>query len=94
MWYLQDEGLPARRLENRRWTLVKEQYITCPHCGGDVPAMNRLGRKPLGIGVKIICDTLQDCQDITLAAEKLCCSRGYIYKVLGEQGLKPRDVIE
>ena len=74
--------------------MVKEQHITCPYCGGDVPVMNRLGRKPLNISVKNICDTLRDCHDIALAAEKLSCSRGYIYKVLGEHGLKPREVIQ
>ncbi len=67
--------------------------IQCPHCGKPV-VVKGLGRKSLGLDVNNVCDTLQDCRDITLAAEKLCCSRGYIYKVLGEQGLKPRDVIE
>lgn len=54
---------------------------------------NRLGRKPLNLSVKNVCDTLRDCRDIALAAEKLSCSRGYIYKVLGEHALKPKDVI-
>ncbi len=68
-------------------------YITCPHCGEEVPITNRLGRKPLNIPVKNICDTLRACRDITVAAENLACSRGYIYKVLTEHGLKPRDVV-
>ncbi len=68
-------------------------YITCPHCGEEVPITNRLGRKPLNLNVKNVCDTLQDCRDITLAAERLGCSRGYIYKVLKEQGRSPRDFI-
>lgn len=71
----------------------QDRYVTCPHCGNKVPTTNRLGRKPLNIGVKNICDTLRDCRDIALAAEKLGCSRGYIYKVLGQHELKPADVI-
>ena len=53
-----------------------------------------LGRKPLEIGVKNVCDTLRDCRDITQAAQKLGCSRGYIYKVLSNHGMTPREVIE
>jgi len=69
------------------------RYITCPHCGEEVPITNRLGRKPLNIPVKNICDTLQDCGDIALTAEKLGCSRAYIYQELGKHGLKPRNVM-
>lgn len=70
--------------------------MICPNCGTKVPVgvTNRLGRKPLDISVKNICDTLQDCRDIALAAEKLGCSRGYIYKVLKSEGLVPWQVIE
>jgi len=69
--------------------------ITCPNCGAKLPIAkkNRSGRKPLNINVKNICDTLRTCCDISVAGQKLKCSRGYIYKVLGEHGLKPRDVI-
>ncbi len=74
--------------------MVKEQYITCPHCGGDVSAMNRLGRKPLNISVNNICDALHTCGDISLAAEKLGCSRGYIYKQLAKHDITPREVIQ
>ena len=76
--------------------LEQSDYITCPNCGSKVPIakMNRLGRKPLNISVKNVCDTLRDCRDIALAAEKLGCSRGYIYKVLKSEGLGPRQVIE
>ena len=76
--------------------LEQSDYITCPNCGSKVPIakMNKLGRKALNISVKNICDTLRDCRDIALAAEKLGCSRGYIYKVLKSAGLSPRQVIE
>ena len=71
-------------------------YITCPNCGSKVPIakMNRLGRKPLNIDVKNICDTLADSSTVGRAADLLGCSRGYIYKVLKSVGLSPRQVIE
>ena len=74
----------------------QDRYITCPHCGQEVPlpVMNRLGRKPLNIGVKNICDALRMCCDIALAAEKLGCSRGYIYQQLAKQGIQPKEVIQ
>jgi DNA-directed RNA polymerase subunit RPC12/RpoP len=91
------KGVRARCLEPEGSEALVEQsdYVICPHCGKKVvlAKRNRLGRKPLNIGVKNVCGTLRDCRDIALAAEKLSCSRGYIYKVLGEHGLKPGDVI-
>lgn len=54
----------------------------------------RIGRKPLNIPVKNVCDALQACANITAAARKLECSRGYIYKELGEYGVRPEDVIK
>ncbi len=67
--------------------------IPCPHCG-KIVVVNSLGRKPLNIGVKNICDALRSCHGITMVAEKLGCSRGYIYKVLARDGLTPREVIQ
>lgn len=67
--------------------------VQCPHCRKQV-VVNGLGRKPLNICVKNICDTLQDCKSIALAAEKLGCSRAYIYKVLKCEGLNIWHVIE
>jgi len=66
--------------------------IVCPKCGENIE-VSGLGRKRLNIPLKNVCDTIQDCRDITLAAERLGCSRGYIYKVLKEQGRSPRDFI-
>ena len=76
--------------------MKQPDYIVCPHCGKKVALTkrNRLGRKPLNLSVKNVCDTIQDCHDIALAAERLGCSRGYIYKVLKEQGKSPRDFIK
>jgi hypothetical protein len=67
--------------------------IRCPHCGKTI-SVSISGRKPLNIGVKNVCDTLRDCRDVALAAERLHCSRGYIYKALAQRGLTPREVIE
>lgn len=74
--------------------VAQNRYINCPHCGQEVTITNRSGRQPLAIDVTNICDTLRDCRDITLAAEKLGCSRGYIYKVLGQDRMTPKGVIE
>ena len=71
-----------------------DRYINCPHCGQKVPVANRLGRKPLNIGVKNIYDTLKECRDITLTAEKLGCSRAYIYRELAKHAITPREVMQ
>ena len=55
----------------------------CPHCGNLVE-VGGLGRKRLEIPVKNVYDALAKFSNITLAAESLGCSRGYIYKVLAE----------
>ena len=67
--------------------------MQCPNCGKPV-VVNGLGRKPLGIGVKNVCDALRDCRGIAQAAQKLNCSRAYIYKVLIRQGLTLKEVID
>jgi len=72
--------------------------IICPECGAKIHisprGTNRLGRKPLGHSVIFICDTLQACQSVQLAAERMGCSRGYIYAELAKFGTTPKDVIE
>ena len=73
---------------------AQDRYINCPHCGHNIPIENRTGRRPLDIGVKNICDKLRDCRDITLAAEKLGCSRGYIYRELAKYATTPREVMQ
>ncbi|MFC1924064.1 hypothetical protein ACFLXA_01685 [Chloroflexota bacterium] len=67
------------------------RYVICPKCQTQIP-VHRLGRKPLNIPVKNICDTIREYRDVTRAAEKLGCSRGYIYKVLKENALTPKGV--
>lgn len=60
--------------------------IRCPHCGKPV-AVNRMGRKPLDITVKKVCDALEAHSTVSGAALELGCSRGYIYKTLKGAGL-------
>ena len=76
--------------------MYKADYLTCPNCGVKLPLtkISRFGRKPLNIGVKNICDTLKACRDIALAAEKLGCSRAYIYMELAKHGTTPREVMQ
>ena len=67
--------------------------VRCQKCGETIK-LNRFGRKPLAIPVTIICDTLKACSSVDAAAEKLNCSRAYIYKVLKANGLKLKDMLE
>jgi hypothetical protein len=65
--------------------------IKCPNCGEAVP-VNGLGRKPLNITVKNICDALRDSLTVTEAAKVMGgCSRAYIYKTLKAQGMSPKS---
>jgi molybdenum-dependent DNA-binding transcriptional regulator ModE len=62
--------------------------VQCPHCGETKDLGRVTGRKPLNIGVNNVCNALQEHRTITAAAKELGCSRGYIYKVLKEAGVK------
>jgi len=52
------------------------------------------GRKPLALPVINVYDALRGTSSVPLAAERLGCSRAYIYKRLGEYETTPKDVIE
>ncbi len=67
--------------------------INCPHCGETIQVSSS-GRKPLNVPVIFICDALELHKNVTTAAGKLGCSRGYIYKTLKACGLKPEEVIK
>jgi len=67
--------------------------ITCPYCG-KVAATLLLGRPTSNIGVIKVCDVLRLCRSVPLAAEKLGCSRAYIYKILKADGLTPAAIIK
>ncbi len=53
-----------------------------------------IGRKLLDVSVISIYDALRDNLTVGAAAEKLGCSRAYIYGELAKFGTTPRDVIE
>ena len=67
--------------------------IPCPHCGKSV-VVNGLGRKPLNIPLKNVCDALRAHGNVVAAARELGCSEGYIFGVLKANGLKLKDVVK
>ena len=69
-------------------TMIKR----CPHCGESV-VVDGLGRKPLNIPLKNICEALQAHRSVDAAARELNCSQGYIFNALKGNGLSLKDVI-
>ncbi len=67
--------------------------VQCPHCGKSV-VVNDLGRKPLSIPLKNVCESLRTHRSVVAAANELNCSEAYIFAVLKANGLKLRDIIE
>ena len=67
--------------------------VQCPHCHKTV-TVNGLGRKPLNIPLKNICEALRAYRSIGAAAQELNCSQGYIFAVLKANGLKVKDVLK
>jgi len=67
--------------------------IICPGCGKTI-SVSIGGRKPLSLSVKNVCDAVAGCSTVSQAAEKLGCSRGYIYRVLREHGMSPKALTE
>ena len=67
--------------------------IQCPHCG-ELVVVNGLGRKPLNIPLKNVCEALQTHHNIVAAAKELGCSPAYIFGVLKANGLKLKDVVK
>jgi hypothetical protein len=65
--------------------------VECPYCGKPV-VVNGFGRRPLSIPVNKVYDALHQHHSVTTAARELGCSRGYIYKILKDSGLKAEDV--
>ena len=66
--------------------------LQCPNCGEKL-VVNGLGRRPLNIPLKNICECLRRHCSVGAAAEELGCSKAYIFKVLKVNGLKLRNVI-
>ncbi|GAI55582.1 unnamed protein product [marine sediment metagenome] len=67
--------------------------VECPHCGKPV-VVDGLGRKPLNIPLKNVCESLRSHRSMVAAAKELGCSEGYIFGVLKASRLKVKDVIE
>ena len=69
--------------------------IVCPRCGSSFEMLgNTMGRKPLNHSVKNVCDQCSQCSTVKAVADKLGCSRGYIYKVLKDAGLTAQEVLK
>ena len=66
--------------------------VQCPNCGKSV-TVKGLGRKPLNIPLKNVCETLRARRSVVAAGQELGCSQGYIFKVLKDNGLKLKDVV-
>ena len=66
--------------------------VNCSHCGKPV-VVNGLGRKPLNIPLKNVCDALRAHHGVVAAARQLGCSPAYIFGILKTNGLKIKDVI-
>ena len=66
--------------------------IICPYCG-KVAATIGIGKAKTGITVTDICDALKSHSSIPAAAESLGCSRGLLYKILKNHGMRAMDVI-
>lgn len=67
--------------------------IQCHHCGKSV-VVDGLGRKPLNIPLKNVCESLQRHRSVGASAQELGCSQAYIFGVLKANGLKLEDVVQ
>ena len=67
--------------------------IPCPHCGKSV-VVNGLGRKPLNIPLKNVCEALRAHSSVVAATRELGCSPAYIFGVLKDNSLKLKDVVK
>ena len=74
---------------------TKRKYIMKIHCKqcGSIIMVNGLGRKRLNIPLKNVCESLQAHRNVVAAAQELNCSEAYIFKVLKDNELKLKDVI-
>ena len=67
--------------------------VQCPNCGETVEVKG-IGRKPLNIPLKNVCDAIQTHRSVVDAAQELGCSQAYIFGVLKTNGLKLKDVLK
>lgn len=68
--------------------------VRYPNCGQSVVVNGLLGRKPLNIPLKIVCESLQAHHSVAVVARELNCSEVYIFGVLKANGLRLKDVIK
>lgn len=66
--------------------------VQCPNCGEFVPVKG-IGRKPLNIPLKNVCDAIQTHRSVVDAAQELGCSPAYVFGILKTNGMKLRDVL-
>ena len=66
--------------------------IVCPKCGEDIE-VSGLGRRPLNIPLKNVCESLRAHRNVLAAAKELGCSQEYIFGLLKINGLKVKDII-
>ena len=66
--------------------------VTCPHCGESV-VVKGIGRRPLNIPLKNVCEALRGHCSVVAAAQELGCSQGYVFNVLKAHGLKLKDIL-
>jgi len=62
--------------------------ISCPNCGHSV-MVHGLGRKPLNIPLKNVCESLQAHSSVKETAQEVDCSPAYVFGVLKANRLKP-----
>ena len=67
--------------------------VQCEKCG-EMVRVKGLGRKPLNIPLKNICEALQAHHSVKVAAQELNCSEAYIYNVLKTGELKLTKIIK
>ena len=67
--------------------------VHCPKCGEKV-VVKGLGRKPLNIPLRNICECLRKYRSMARVAQELGCSQGYIFKVLKANDLRLRDIFK
>jgi len=68
--------------------------VECPHCDKKHEVTLVIGRPRLNYSIINVCDVLRSQKTVRGAAEKLGCSPGYIYKLLGQDGIKPKDLLK
>lgn len=67
--------------------------VQCPNCGKSV-VVKGIGRKPLNIPLKNVCESLKAHHSVKAAASELGCSEAYIFAALKANGLKLKDVVK